>query len=578
MSTSNVIAWHLGLIPREVREDYGTFDSIFCALPSYIGSFLTLAKFSKANVGFRGYVNEKLLDVDRYLYKLKLPCDVTEATKDDIFHAKVTLGTHPGITTRKLADRAQSGGMSKVKRVTKTNLLFWVINDLYNSWDFISSGKVGKTIGTYCVGSREKIQKAKIGDPIESRPLWIPEMCDVILGSTWLEVLKNYWQAHGLFKSEIWLGHSDTKMRYYRRLELDVRYKYSYEFDGQVWDSSVLPQLVIKAFNIYASCFVKSKAVANHFKFICDTFIMKRVVLHNGNSFLVWNGVPSGHAWTAHINSMVNWIIWTSTINYCPHIPRSFKEDYELQILGDDVCIHSNTLLKKDVRHLISRWMLREFNYVAVDDTNQPCKSKVKTSNQASSFLKRYIDSKGNLDTKTKDIWKKLIFGADYSGTRKSRMTYLYRRVNDLAITSEKELRRVSLYMSFIDNFERFFFNLSYNERISRQKTVYDLLFTFTTGFTNNIRQVWTKFIPLVRFNLFEINQRSEHFYKYLKSVYRQNYWTYDTKREYVDYWVERKQSVTVSKALRNIKEVQIICDVSIFKKLHGPFVKNGKR
>jgi c-di-AMP phosphodiesterase-like protein len=222
--------------------------------------------------------------------------------------------------------------------------------------------------------------------------------------------------------------------------------------------------------------------------------------------------------------------------------------------------------------------MLREFNYVAVDDTNQPCKSKVKTSNQASSFLKRYIDSKGNLDTKTKDIWKKLSFGADYSGTRKSRMTYLYRRVNDLAITSEKELRRVSLYMSFIDNFERFFFNLSYNERISRQKTVYDLLFTFTTGFTNNIRQVWTKFIPLVRFNLFEINQRSEHFYKYLKSVYRQNYWTYDTKREYVDYWVERKQSVTVSKALRNIKEVQIICDVSIFKKLHGPFVKNGKR
>lgn len=577
MAYQNIIAWYLDIIPQSVKDAYRSIDGIYCALPSYVNSFLTLSRFSKDNEGFIGKIDEKLLRVDRHLHRLKLPTEIPAACKEDVYYAKVTLGTHPGIATRKIAERVMSRTNSTIKRITKTHLLFWVTSDIINSWDKISNGLVGPTIGTYCVGSREKIQRVDVGDPVESRPLWIPEMFDVILGSTWLEVFKEYWQKYGLFDSEIWLGHSDTKMRYYRRIELDVKFKYSYEFDGQVWDSSVNTMLIVHAFNIFSSCFCNNKTVLNHFKFICDTFVMKRLILHNGNSFLITNGIPSGHAWTSHINSMCNWILWTSTIHNCPHIPLKFREDYELQIQGDDVCIHSNVFLGKNVRDKISEWMLRNFNYVASDDTTEPCKHKVKTSDHASSFLKRYTDVNGNLCTKTKDVWKKLIFGADYSGVRKSRMTYLYRRINDIAIIDPVERKRVSMFFAFTDTFERKFFNLPFTERLNRHHKIYEILFHYTDVFQSGTAVIWKKFSSLININLSEFNNKVKHFDDYIKMVYRQNYWTYDSKREYVDYWSERKQSVTVSKALRNVNEYQILSEISFLEKIHGPFLKKKK-
>jgi hypothetical protein len=578
MSYVNILAWYLKIVPDEVRKSIGSVDGIFCALPSYVNSFLTLSKFSRYNKGYSGNFKRKLLDVNQSLHRLHLPINVPKATAEDIVHAKVTLGTHPGIITRKIASRVIAKARLKSKRISKTDLVFWVANDLYNNWENISNGRFDKTIGTYCIGSREKIQKVEVGAPVESRPLWIPEMSDAIFGSTWLEVLKTYWQAHGLFKSEIWLGHSDTKMRYYRRMELDQKFKYSYEFDGQVWDSSVLPELIIKAFNIYASCFPKDKAVSNHFKFLCDTFVMKRVILHNGNTFLVSCGVPSGHAWTSHINSMCNWLLWTSTISNCPHIPNEFRSDYELQIQGDDVCIHSNVLLTDEVRHLICGWMLTHFNYVAVDDTVQPCKAKVKTPDEGSSFLKRYLDRFGNLTTKTKDVWKKLLFGADYSGTRKSRLTYLLRRVNDLAIIDEKQLTDVSRFIAFTDLFEFKFFNQPFVRRLEKHHVLFKMMFYLTDAFTDDLRQIWHKFVTISRISPFELIQRTEHYKKYMHAIYRKNYWTYDSKREYVDYWAERKISTTVGKALRNMQTVQIISHISLVQKLHGPLKKYKKR
>jgi len=36
----------------------------------------------------------------------------------------------------------------------------------------------------YCVGSREKINVIGPGEVAKARPLFIPEMCDVLVGST----------------------------------------------------------------------------------------------------------------------------------------------------------------------------------------------------------------------------------------------------------------------------------------------------------------------------------------------------------------------------------------------------------
>jgi hypothetical protein len=217
----------LGLIPKEVREELGTIDRAYCALPSYVGSFKTLTLFSGPNPGYAfSDVSTYLKSIDKHIYRLKLPKNVQGANINDIFNAKVTPDTHPGLVTRRFATSVMRKMMGDIKHVKKQHLIMYTVNDLIANWENISEGRVGRTVGTYCIGSREKIQKVDIGEACEARPLWIPEMCDLILGSTWLEVLKTEWQKYGVFDSEIWLGHSDTSMRYYRRIESDAKYKY----------------------------------------------------------------------------------------------------------------------------------------------------------------------------------------------------------------------------------------------------------------------------------------------------------------------------------------------------------------
>jgi hypothetical protein len=575
MAYINLLAWHLNIIPDYVRKDIGEPDKIFCALPSYVACFTTLTLFSRTNEGFKPPVNySRLLNLNKHLVRLRLPTNIREAETTDIYYAKVTPDTHPGIITRKLAQNVLSKIKGKVKNIRKGNLIFSCVNDLINNWEHISCGRVGKTIGTYCIGSREKIQKLDFGSVCETRPLWIPEMCDLLLGSTWLELFKEYWQKHGLFKSEIWLGHSDNNLRYYRRLELDIKYKYAYEFDGKLWDSSVLSLMIQKAFDVYASCFTKNKTVVNHFRFLCDTMVLKRVIMHNGNTFLITSGVPSGHAWTSHINSMVNWLLWTSTIHNCPVFCLAFREDYELQIMGDDVCLHSNIKLSEEDRHKISVWMLANFNYIVTDDTKQARKDEVKDTISASSFLKRFVNAKGNLETKIMDIWKKLLFGPEYSGTRSSRLTYLLRRIDDFAIYDETNVRRVSIYISFIEVFENFLRESTFNKTLRKTHFLYKILFYLSNAFTSNLVTTWNIFLSIVPLDLSKMSALKDKYDAYIKLIYKRNYWTYDDSSQYVDYWKERKQSVTVSKLLRNYDEVPIYPSVSVFKKLHGPFKK----
>lgn len=574
----NIIAWYLNLIPDAVRQDFGSVDKPFLCMPSYVASFNTLTLFSNPNPGFVGNKVEKLLGtVDKHLHRLHLPTDVRNANENDIFYAKITPDTHPGLITRKVAKGFSKGNLGGYNRIAKAHLVWTTVNDLIRRWDVISSGKIGKTVGTYSIGSREKISKVEPGEAVDARPLWIPEMIDLLHGSTWLELFKEYWAKYGVFRSEIWIGHSDTKLRYYRRLELDIKFKYSFEFDGKLWDSSVLTALIVKSFNVYASCFVQTKALVNHFNFLCDTFVLKRVVLHNGNTFLVTNGVPSGHAWTTQINSMANWILWTITIHNCPEFSQEFRRDYALQIMGDDVGLHSNVDLTPEQRVRICEWMLTNLNYKAKDETSQSDKTKITTTNDASSFLKRYTNVQGQLETKIKDIWKKLLFGPEINSVRRRRMTYFYRRISDFAIWNEKNRMQVALYMIFIKRLEQFLHERSFSRLLEKTHHFYVVLFSLTAGFTLNIKTIWEIFRTITNFDIKGLIKEASQLNQYIRLIYKRNYWSYDDSVEYVDYWKERKRSTTVSKYLRNSDVVPIILPVSMLEKLHGPYMDSNE-
>jgi hypothetical protein len=558
----NSIMWFLGLIPKLVREKIGDLQSMYCALPSYIGSFPVLSSFSTNFPDFKGSIDPKLLEVDDQLYRLRLPTNVMMPTAREIYNAKVTLETHPGVVTRKYAFAVARKRFSVLRRIKKKHVLHYAVHSVLQAWEDISRGKFRNTSGVYCVGSREKISLVQPGEILKTRPLFIPETTDILHGSTWLEYFKSYWSKEGLFKSEIWLGHSDTKMRYFRRLVPETKFKYSYDFDGKEWDSSVVPAIIVKAFNIFRSCFVKGNKIDNHFQFIMETLIFKRIILHNGNTWFLSKGIPSGHSWTAFINSMVNWILWTSTIHKCPHLPKGVRKDYELQIQGDDVKIYSNEFISEEILAKMLQWMLQNFNYKGVMTECNPSINSRSSLESKSSFLKRVVTEEGFLDTKTTDVFEKLLMGPEYSKLRNIRFTYLMRRLNDLAIFDDENRKRVAMLVALSKLL------MKYTEREFQQ--LFEVLFRMTDGFTKGTSLTWQITLRITNISENALLKETASIYAYIDKKYHDTYNTYKSDARYVDYWTERKESVTVKDALRNFNDFLAFPNHNIMYRMHG--------
>ena len=101
---------------------------------------------------------------------------------------------------------------------------------------------------------------------------------------------------------------------------------------------------------------------------------------------------------------MANWIVWTSTIMYCPLVPKEVRQDYELQILGDDICLHTNSYIDSETRKGILEWMLFQFNYKGKDGTVVPCKEDCHDEDDSAVFLRRFVSKDGTLSVKRSDL------------------------------------------------------------------------------------------------------------------------------------------------------------------------------
>lgn len=566
-SFTNSIAWYLDLIPEEVKKRMKSVEHTFVALASYVGSFMTLKNFSIYREGYKGYIDPKLLNIDSEIHRLKLPTKLNAPNRKDIMNAKLTEETHPGLVTRTMAYLKNKKLVKRSADIKKRDILRAAVNDVYHNWFKIGKGYYRNTAGTYCIGSREKIHTLDIGDFIKLRTVWIPETIDILVGSTWFEHLKEHWSKRGLFDSEIWLGHADNHLRFHRRNEIDIKYKYSYEFDGKEWETGVVSELIVHAFNIVRSCFNKGDHTDYHLEFIMDTMVNKRIILHNGNTWFCNNGIPSGHAWTSLINSLVNWIIWTSTIKNCPHIPYELKEDYSLKIQGDDVDLECNHMMNQDDVNKITDWMLHNFNYKATFEHNNVIKSKDLSGLTNSSFLKRVVNEKGLIDTPIKHIWEKILNGPEYSKCRNDRMTYLRRRMNDLAVFDKESLERLALYYAYIKHYPKMC--------VRTEKSLYALLFSLTNGFTMSLRNRWEIFCKVFKICPNEILKSKKYYFQYFQQLYRKNYLVYDENKEYIDYWKERPRAVNVGDLLRNCENLPLLYGKDSFKTLHGFNRKN---
>lgn len=188
MNEVNCVSWYLDLIPQGIKDRIKTINSFFVLMPSYFSSFPTLTRYSRFHSKFRGRVRKELLSLDEFLPRLKGPENIPKATKYDVLVSKITEETHPGVITRYISKTSaasiSNSFQRKNKALQKKDILHSVVSSVTSNWHNISNGRCSNTVGYYCIGSREKINVLDFKEVAKARPLFIPEMCDVMVGST----------------------------------------------------------------------------------------------------------------------------------------------------------------------------------------------------------------------------------------------------------------------------------------------------------------------------------------------------------------------------------------------------------
>lgn len=129
-------------------------------------------------------------------------------------------------------------------------------------------------------------------------------------------------------------------------------------------------------------------------------------------------------------------------------IDFSLKTDYEISVQGDDIVIYSNEALSTNDCLKIKQFMETTFNYEATSD-NMKSVSVDSDLSDIAAFLRRVI-YKNQLESKSYDLFEKLLFGPEINNLPYDRKSYFLRRLNDLCIPPGNRRREVALYMAFI--------------------------------------------------------------------------------------------------------------------------------
>jgi hypothetical protein len=178
------------------------------------------------------------------------------------------------------------------------------------------------------------------------------------------------------------------------------------------------------------------------------------------------------------------------------------------------------------------------------------------------SFLKRVVNAKGMTDTPVVDIWEKILTGLEYSDYRSHRMIHLKRRLNDLCIFDRVNRHKLAYYYALVRIYPKM------SHRV--EKEMFALLFTLTDGFTTSLINKWEVFFKIFGLNQETFIQTAAYYENYFSKLYEKNFLRYDSKCDYVDYWKERKKSVTVSQILQNYDSIPLWYHKGGFKILYS--------
>jgi hypothetical protein len=107
--------------------------------------------------------------------------------------------------------------------------------------------------------------------------------------------------------------------------------------DWSQYDNHIYEELMVVACGVLEQCYNESEYYSNYIRFLLDSLIDKHVVLDSGHIYKLSKGLPSGHPLTSLINSVINWVLWSTIFNnVCKRMGRKLDDQWQVYVSGDD--------------------------------------------------------------------------------------------------------------------------------------------------------------------------------------------------------------------------------------------------
>jgi len=339
VSASAIVAFHGSSMPDVVKEGASFMQSLFAASPSSVSHYRAWDNMIKPK---RCLFTEQQLykAVSPFLHHLKMPKFSVGPTEGDIAYVEINPEASAGIwfkqEARKRGFSSSKYGLGKggfASGILSTSQFTWRLIEEGVLWDWgVPAEQGGRAKVTTFDHATDNIKDIKTRIVCVADATFIAVVSNV--SQFWLREAGEDFRR----KSVLWIGQSMTHNQWIRLYQFEGC-DLMFEADGSQFDESLTESVVGCAIRIWSDSFPKSRRMKRIFRFIKNSHKKWHFLDPRGHCYRVNGGMNSGSGDTTIVNSLCNFIIWTSIANLCPEFKGLDWDAVEMAYMGDDVVL-----------------------------------------------------------------------------------------------------------------------------------------------------------------------------------------------------------------------------------------------